>query len=405
MGANHRSLVTYCSLPLALSCVPPAYLAVTGGGFSAAVAALCVGLVWLVPVILLLRTEAALRSELVQSGAVAERFQEEIQGRLRDAETRVCEEMQRANADLDRIVRVLSDAAGVLSQSFRALNSESKSQNSTLCTLAEQVADSVSQAGSETSGMRRFVDEIGGVLDQYTAQMDAVSKTSADTVVRIDNMITHIKHIFSLLSDSKQIADQTNLLALNAAIEAARAGNHGRGFSVVAGEVRALSQRSTEFHDQIRSEATTAESVVAQTRELVSQLTGADAHLTAEARAAVAEALEHMRGLSAEVGRALGELSGVAERVQLRVGEAVRALQFEDIVTQLADQIRERLAGVSGLCAGIGGTVHAGLESECDEEVDTRCDDEPCSASMEGAVTDDQRVLQESVEAGSVELF
>src|SRR3546814_17142084 len=85
-------------------------------------------------------------------------------------------------------------------------------------------------------------------------------------------MVKHLDAIFDLLGDVKTIADQTNLLALNAAIEAALAGDAGRGFAVVPEEVRSLSERSTNFNEQIRKLVSVSKAATAQVRDNVGDL-------------------------------------------------------------------------------------------------------------------------------------
>ena len=253
------------------------------------------------------------------------------------------EEMASANADLGRTRGLVAEAVLGLQRSFSQLSEQSMNQLGLVTSVIARSNAGKTDTGASGLSFRQFATQTNEALGFFVTQIVGVSKDSMQMVHFVDDLAKKMEEIVSLLSDVRSIADQTNLLALNAAIEAARAGEAGRGFAVVADEVRKLSQTSTRFSEQIRGVVAEAGKNIIQAQSAIEKIASKDMNFAIESKEHVDQMLEDMGQLNASVGKSLTEISSSSGKIGENVNAAVRALQFEDIVRQLVEHTDARI--------------------------------------------------------------
>jgi methyl-accepting chemotaxis protein len=192
----------------------------------------------------------------------------------------------------------------------------------------QEVAKNAEHAANEVRQADEQARQGQHNIDNSLSQIDQLSETIGQAVEVIQSLAQESTQIDSVLEVIRAIAEQTNLLALNAAIEAARAGEQGRGFAVVADEVRLLAQRTQQSIAQIQgmierlqgnSEAAVK---VINTSSQAAQQTVEQARRTGESLHQILSALRNLTELNASIASATLEQSHVVEDINQNVTRA-----------------------------------------------------------------------------------
>jgi methyl-accepting chemotaxis protein len=204
----------------------------------------------------------------------------------------------------------------------------SAEMSQTVVDIAKNAANIATSAADTLS----IAQEGGNVVSQTIGEVHEISSSVAESSLLIKALGDKSKQIFEIVDVIKDIADQTNLLALNAAIEAARAGEQGRGFAVVADEVRKLAEKTSRATTEVGS---MIGSIQQETEKAVN------------AMAKNQDRVEKGVALSTEAGNALNNILDSVNGLQSMVQQIASATEEMSTVSEQISNGIEMIAGVS----------------------------------------------------------
>ncbi|WAJ35541.1 methyl-accepting chemotaxis protein [Pseudomonas sp. GOM7] len=273
----------------------------------------------------------------------------------------------RLQGGVERISAAAQALSGVTEQTRLGVNGQ-KAETDQVATAMSQMAATVHEVARNAevaaAATRNAEERVGAgnqVVGQTLQRVDQLAKAMNTTTASIERLSQDAQRIDAVLDVIKSVAEQTNLLALNAAIEAARAGEQGRGFAVVADEVRALARRTQQSTAEIETLIATlregTQRTVQDMQQSASLVTHAvtDANQTESALSAISEAVAQIFDMNQQIAAAAEEQTAVAEEINRSV-TSIRDIADQSAVamdetaaasTQLAELGRE-LQGMAG---------------------------------------------------------
>ncbi|AWL12110.1 Putative sensory transducer protein [Saliniradius amylolyticus] len=261
--------------------------------------------------------------------------------------------LDECNDALERIRSTQSDATTTLTQAFSELQQQMDSEREWIKRLTYtsevQHGNGDESPVTQSQYMHQFAKSTEHTLDQFINTTVNMSASSMDLLQKVNQIDEAMPEIMKALKDVDDIASQTNLLALNAAIEAARAGEAGRGFAVVADEVRALSNRSAGFSQSIQQQLTQIRDQIAELTQAMGKVAAQDVSYVMDAKKEINQALDMIVDKTQEDEQTIEKLDVIAQQLESSLNRVIRGLQFDDINGQQLVFVQQSLVEVAEL--------------------------------------------------------
>jgi methyl-accepting chemotaxis protein len=284
------------------------------------------------------------------------------------------EELQRRHAlEIERIGEEFRSKVGGVVGALKTVSTHLQAGSSELLSSAHSAAADA-QAVSEASRITaENVESVASAADELTAAINEIQRQTAsasviahqavseanssnESVNSLQQAAGHIGNVVKLIDD---IAGHTNLLALNATIEAARAGDAGRGFQIVAAEVKGLSRQTADATSQISAEIKAMQTATGQSAEAIHTIASTIGRIS-DTTTAIAAAVEQQGAATTEIARSVETVSKSTSAVTDRITAVASSIT---VANRIADSVSDEIADLIAQTAALEREVEGFLAS------------------------------------------